>query len=116
MIDWQSLPPLSALRAFAALTESGSVVEAGGRLNVSHAAISQQVRALEAHMGLSLVDRSGRKLELTADGRILAEALSEGFGLITATTAALTGADADRPLQVSTTQQVRVDLAHAPVA
>jgi len=104
MIDWPILPPLSALRAFAALAESGSVVEAGQKLNVSHAAISQQIRALEMHMGLSLVDRSGRKLELTGDGRQLADALIEGFGCISRTAAALTGADADRPLQVSTTQ------------
>ena len=104
MIDWQSLPPLSALRAFAAFAETHSVVEAGQRLNVSHAAISQQLRALEGHMGLSLVERTGRKLALTADGQKLAEALAEGFGTIASTTAALVGADADRPLQVSTTQ------------
>lgn len=103
MIDWLNLPPLSALRAFAALAESGSMVAAGERLNVSHAAISQQIRALEAHMGLTLVDRTGRKLTLTGDGRQLADALTEGFGLVARTAAALTGADADRPLQVSTT-------------
>jgi len=104
MIDWLSLPPLSALRAFAAFAETGSAVQAGARLNVSHAAISQQIRALEAVMGLSLVDRSGRGLKLTADGRRLAEALTDGFGTIAHEVQTLTGADAARPLQVSTTQ------------
>lgn len=103
MMDWLSLPPLSALRAFAALAERGSVTAAGDSLNVSHAAISQQIRALETHMGLALVDRSGRKLVLTAEGRQLADALTAGFGAIARTVELLTGADAHRPLQISTT-------------
>lgn len=104
-MDWQSLPPLTALRAFAALAETGSASAAGARLNVSHAAISQQVKALETHMGLSLVDRSGRALTLSREGQVLAEALSDGFGTIAQTVAQLTGADAGRPLQITTTPQ-----------
>lgn len=103
MIDWRNLPPLSALRAFAALAEAGSAVGAGDKLSVSHAAISQQVRSLETHMGLSLVTREGRRLGLTPEGRQLADALHDGFGTIWDSVSALTGADADRPLQVSTT-------------
>ncbi|HKL66157.1 MAG TPA: LysR family transcriptional regulator [Roseovarius sp.] len=102
-MDWQTLPPLTALRAFAALAETGSTTEAGVRLNVSHAAISQQVRQLEAHMGVVLVDRSGRQTRLTAQGRDLADALTLGFGAIARAVAALSGADAARPLQISTT-------------
>lgn len=104
MIDWRALPPLSALRAFAALAETGSVVAAGDKLNVSHAAVSQQIKALETHMGLTLVDRSGRSLRMTRDGEQLAEALTTGFGTIARMVESLTGADADRPLQISTTQ------------
>ncbi|MEQ9674896.1 MAG: LysR family transcriptional regulator [Roseovarius indicus] len=104
MIDWIALPPLSALRAFAALAERRSVTKAGEQLNVSHAAVSQQIRTLETHLGLSLVDRSGRQLELTPEGCQLAEALTEGFGTIFRTIQMLTGADAARPLQISTTQ------------
>ena len=51
-MDWRSLPSLSALRAFAALAETGSFTRAGAALNVSHAAISQQVRALEERLGV----------------------------------------------------------------
>lgn len=103
MIDWFSLPPLATLRAFAAFAESGSVTGAGARLNVSHAAISQQLRALEAHLGLALVDRSGRSLVLTAEGRRLAGAVADGFGGIARELALLTGAEADRPVQITTT-------------
>jgi LysR family glycine cleavage system transcriptional activator len=102
-MDWQALPPLTALRAFSALAETGSTAAAGARLNVSHAAISQQVRQLETHMGVALVDRSGRQTRLTAEGRDLADALALGFGAIARAVEALTGADAARPLQISTT-------------
>ncbi|MEL7282071.1 MAG: LysR family transcriptional regulator [Pseudomonadota bacterium] len=103
-MDWRTLPPLSALRAFAAFSESGSVQRAGNALGVSHAAISQQIRSLEAHMGLKLVDRSSRALEMTVEGAKLAKALTEGFSVIDRAVAALTGADAERPVHISTTQ------------
>lgn len=103
MKDWRRLPPLSALRAFSAYAETGSVTRAGALLNVSHAAISQQMRNLETHLGLGLLDRSGRALALTPEGQQLADALAEGFGRIAQVLDALTGADADRPLHVATT-------------
>ena len=96
MTDWLALPPLTALRAFSALADTGATVAAGARLNVSHAAISQQVKQLESHLGVALVDRSGRQLALTAEGRQLADALHLGFGTIGRAVEALTGADADR--------------------
>lgn len=98
-----SLPPLSALRAFAAYAQTGSVAQAGAMLNVSHAAISQQVRNLETHIGLTLLDRSNRQASLTANGEVLAKALADGFGAISQCIDALTGVDATRALQISTT-------------
>ncbi|MEB8387974.1 LysR family transcriptional regulator [Rhodobacteraceae bacterium KMM 6894] len=104
-MNWMDLPPLTALRAFSALARTGSAQAAGAALNVSHAAISQQIKALETHMGLTLTRRVGRGLALTGEGAHLAEALEEGFGVIATRVAALTGADAARPLQISTTPQ-----------
>ncbi len=103
-MNWLDLPPLTSLRAFSALAETGSAVSAGAKLNVSHAAISQQIKALEAHMNVALVDRSGRQMSLTENGQQLADALKLGFEGIARCIDALTGADADRPVQVSTTQ------------
>ncbi|WGW03866.1 LysR family transcriptional regulator [Tropicibacter oceani] len=102
-MNWSSLPPLSALRAFAAYAQTGSVAQAGAALNVTHAAVSQQMRALETHLGLSLLDRSARSLSLTPEGEILARALLDGFGQLIQTVEALTGADAGRPLHVACT-------------
>jgi LysR family glycine cleavage system transcriptional activator len=102
-MDWRSLPPLSALRAFAALAETGSFTRAGAALNVSHAAVSQQVRALEQRLGVALLPHDGRRGVLTAEGERLAAALEAGFGGIARAIDELTGADAHRPLHVSTT-------------
>jgi len=102
-MNWHSLPPLPALRAFAAFVDTGSLTGAGAALNVSHAAISQQLRGLERHLDIALFDRSGRALDLTDAGRLLAVATTAGFQRMIETIETLTGADADRPLHVSTT-------------
>lgn len=102
-MDWRNFPPLSQLRAFAAFAEATTLEQAGARIGVTHAAVSQQIRALEAHLGLSLVDRAGRKLDLTAEGRQLADSLAAGFGQMAATIAAITGADSRSPLRITTT-------------
>jgi LysR family glycine cleavage system transcriptional activator len=100
---WRNLPPLSALRAFAAFASSGNVVAAGEALGVSHAAISQQLRVLERDLDVSLLDRSGRALVLTPAGDTLAAALHAGFATMIAAAEEITGARDDRPLHISVT-------------
>ncbi len=102
-VNWLTLPPIAALRAFAAYAETGSVAAAGAALNVSHAAISQQLRALESHMGVALLDRSARQMALTPEGAALARTLGEAFGRISETVEALTGAEEARPLHIACT-------------
>ena len=72
-MDWRDLPPLAALRAFAAYAQTQSIASAGDALGVSHAAISQQLRALETHVGVALLDRSARSMTLTPEGAALAK-------------------------------------------
>ena len=98
-----NLPSLTALRAFEAAARQGSFSAAGRELNVTHAAVAQQVRALEAHLGVPLAYRAGRGLALTDEGRRLAAALADGFGAIAAAVADLTEAERARPLRVSVT-------------
>ncbi|MFT4150199.1 MAG: LysR family transcriptional regulator [Paracoccaceae bacterium] len=99
---WRNLPPLACLRAFAAWADTGSMTAAGAALNVSHAAISQQIRALEVHLGLTLLDRSTHPPRPTPEGQRLAAALTEGFAAMARMVAELTGADAGRPVQITT--------------
>ncbi len=102
-MDWLNLPPLSALRAFTAYAEHGNLAKAGAALNVSHAAISQQLRSLEEYLGTPLLDRSGRALEMTEEGRHLAQALLLGFGAIQSAVQDLSTQGAARPLHISCT-------------
>ena len=107
-MDWRTLPPLAALRAFAALAQEGSFARAGSALNVSHAAVSQQVRALEERLGTALVERAGRGTVLTPAGLQLAATLETAFTAIRRAVDEITGADAARPLQVSMTPSFAV--------
>ena len=50
-MDWLKLPPLNSLRAFAVVAETGSLTSAAKRLNVTHAAVSQQLKRLETLLG-----------------------------------------------------------------
>lgn len=100
-MDWTVLPPLNALKAFAALAETGSYSAAGAALNVSHAAVSQQVKALETRLGVALVARDGRSIVLTEEGAALARDLHAGFTTIRRGVEALTGLDLMRPVQVT---------------
>jgi len=63
------LPPLNAVRAFDAVARLGSVRAAADELAVTPAAVSQQLRVLEGHLGLALTQRHGRGLVLTDSGR-----------------------------------------------
>jgi LysR family transcriptional regulator, glycine cleavage system transcriptional activator len=103
MTDWRSLPSLTALRAFAATAELRNFSQAARALNVTHAAVAQQVRALEEQLGRPLVQREGRGVSLTADGEQLAEALGEGFGAMQRGLEALRVGEADRPVRISLT-------------
>jgi LysR family transcriptional regulator, glycine cleavage system transcriptional activator len=78
------LPPLSALRAFEAAARLKSFTRAADELAVTPAAISHQIHALEADLGVRLFNRLSRSVELTPSARLLLPGLSEAFGGIQA--------------------------------
>src|SRR5512132_2726690 len=73
------LPSLNALRAFEAAARHLSFSRAAAELNVTQAAISHQVKALENHLGLSLFRRLNRALMLTDQGQVLFPALRDAL-------------------------------------
>ncbi len=101
--DWRQIPSLTALRAFAATAELRSFSQAARALNVTTAAVAQQVRGLEDHLGQALVQRDGRGMSLTADGAQLAAALTEGFAAFSRGVEALRSGGLDRPVKVTLT-------------
>lgn len=62
------LPPLNALKAFEAAARTGSHAAAAAELGVSAAAVSQQVRNLEAWLGKRLFTRLNNRILLTDAG------------------------------------------------
>ncbi|MCC8932240.1 LysR substrate-binding domain-containing protein [Rhizobium sp. 'Codium 1'] len=76
------LPPLPTLRAFEAAARRESFLQAATELGMTAAAVSQHVKALEDWLGLALFERRTRGVRLTADGRELGAACSEGLGHI----------------------------------
>ncbi len=97
------MPSLSLLRAFDATARYGSFAEAGRALNVTHAAVTQAVRSLEAELGVTLVRRAGRTVGLTEAGEGLARSLAEGFGAIARGIDGLREREIRRVLRVATT-------------
>ena len=73
------LPSLNALRAFEATARHGSLSRAAGELHVTHSAVSHQIKALEAELGVPLLRRAGRGVAVTAVGQQLEAALGDAF-------------------------------------
>ena len=61
------------LRFIAAVTRAPSLAAAARSLNVTPPAVSQRLRALEARLGVSLLDRSAGRITLTDEGELLTE-------------------------------------------
>jgi LysR family glycine cleavage system transcriptional activator len=71
--------PLAALRAFEAAARHVSYSRAAEELNLTHGAISFQMRALKAELGVDLFKRSGRRMVLTEEGQRLFAYVREAF-------------------------------------
>ena len=89
-----ALPPLNALRAFEAAARHLSFKLAAHELHVTPAAVGQQVKALEARLGVQLFERLHKQLILTVAGQAYLPGVSEGFRHIAEATSQLRPAGA----------------------
>ncbi|PTW51363.1 MULTISPECIES: LysR family transcriptional regulator [Rhodovulum] len=62
---------MTALRSFVAVSDAGGVTRAAGFLNLTQSAVSMQIKRLEEALDLQLLDRTERKVKLTASGEQL---------------------------------------------
>lgn len=97
----RALPPLNALRAFEAAARHLSFTQAAAELNVTPAAISHQVKALEAWAGAPLFHRLTRAMRLTEAGAAALPMLIAGLDGLAEGAAALRAAPTATPLRVS---------------
>ena len=77
---------LRHLRYFIALVEEKNFERAAGRLGIAQPGLSQQIRNLETLVGLPLLDRSKRSVQLTLSGQVL---FDEARKIVAQTDAAL---------------------------
>jgi LysR family transcriptional regulator, transcriptional activator of nhaA len=61
---------LKHLHYFWVVAKAGGVAKAGQQLHLSPQTLSEQIKLLEERLGSKLFRKSGRKLELTDDGRV----------------------------------------------
>ena len=94
---------LNALRAFEAAARHLSFTRAADELNVTHSAVSHQVKRLEEVLGRSLFHRSNRGVRLTGAGQTLLPVLMDSFDRIGATIEGLIEQDTTQTLKVTTT-------------
>lgn len=78
------MPPLNALRAFEAAGRHMSFARAAQELNVTPAAVSQQIKNLELYLQTQLFIRHKRTLKLSRDAQLLLPKLQDGFEKIDA--------------------------------
>ena len=71
--------PVGPLRAFDVAARHLNLSAAAADLNVTHAAVSRQVKQLEQRLGVTLFERLPRGLKLTAHGALLAEGTRQAF-------------------------------------
>ena len=73
------LPSLNALRVFVAVARSGGVSRAAEELNLTHSAVSHQIRSLQSELGVTLFEKSGRGLMLTEQARAYVQRIESAF-------------------------------------
>lgn len=83
------IPPLTALRAFEAAARLKSLTKASEELNVTRAAVSQQVKQLEHYLSATLFERNGSRLVLTDDAEYYLPLLTQVFDTLSIGTAQL---------------------------
>ncbi len=87
-----SVPSLNWLRVFEAAARAESFARAAGELNMSAAAVSQQVRALEERLGTPLFERHAHAVRLTDAGRAYLPGVQQALLTLQSTTEGLFGA------------------------
>jgi LysR family glycine cleavage system transcriptional activator len=95
------LPPMQALRAFDAAARAQSLTKAADALNLTHGAISHQIKSLERDLGVRLIERAGRGIRLTDEGERFATRVRAAFAELAAAVNEIAARANPRQLRVS---------------
>ena len=97
----RTLPPLELFRFFEAAARHLNFTHAAKELHVTHGAVSQRIKRLEEHLGTRLFRRSGRRMLLTDEGRLLLERVRAAISEIAEGVEAIRPGDTGRILTIS---------------
>lgn len=97
------IPSLNWLRVFEAAARTESFARAANQLNMSAAAVSQQIKALEGHLGARLFERRAQAVVLTEAGRAYLPTVERALGALEGATEGLFGQRAQDQLFVQAT-------------
>ncbi|WP_370277551.1 LysR substrate-binding domain-containing protein [Pontibacterium sp.] len=75
----RKLPSLKSLRVFESVARNQSFRRAADELCVTHSAVSHQIKQLEDELDVTLFNRTGRTISLTADGAYLYPVVRDNF-------------------------------------
>ncbi|HUI94274.1 MAG TPA: LysR family transcriptional regulator, partial [Xanthobacteraceae bacterium] len=94
-------PPLKTLPAFEIAAERLSFSAAAGELNLTHGAVSRQIKALESQLGVPLFRRRNRRIELTEAGTAFLPGVRQALHLVEHATAQVASSPREGALVVS---------------
>lgn len=97
------LPNFSALRAFEAAARHENFSRAAEELQLTHGAVSHQVRALERELGQALFVRNGKQVRITEGGAHYARQLAQAFADMAAASEALRRSPVQQRLTIAAT-------------
>ncbi|TFW25791.1 LysR family transcriptional regulator [Massilia arenosa] len=100
------LPPLDALRGFAAVARRMSITLAAQDLCLTQSAVSRQIQSLEEHFGTPLFLRKNRALELTDAGRQLATIVTPWLEQLADFNRKVRGPARSKPLVIATSSGI----------
>ncbi|MFT5225899.1 MAG: LysR family glycine cleavage system transcriptional activator [Polaribacter sp.] len=99
----RNIPSLNWLRVFEAAARGESFSGAAELLNMSTSAVSQQIKALENHLGEPLFKRGPRHVELTVAGHAFLPTVRQSLNTIEETADSLFGAERYNALTLQAT-------------
>jgi len=98
----RTLPPLEMFRFFEAAARHLNFTRAAEEMHVTHGAVSQRIKRLEAHLGAPLFRRSGRRMLLTDEGSRLLERVQAAINEIAEGVESIRPGNGEQILTIST--------------
>lgn len=108
------LPPMNALRAFAAAGQRLNFRAASEDLGVSQGAVAQQIRLLERHLGQALFIRLPRGVALTSRGAVYHAEVKHAFDVLLDATDQISDVDDSLTISVTPTFATRLLIQNLP--